>query len=160
MSAPHGLEYDVVFNGNKISSFDLDVDLDNPVEVFEEVSKLFKTDSSWFDAKILFRFCEHIYYAAASEYSDMLLKYQRCCFIEKFKMFCDLEKAKKKYHFKMKKEDLFPQNSRDKKIPRPQDPEMEKGGAAATHVAAAPFLKKGDDQRWAMMSTISTPMRS
>ena len=43
MSAPHYLDYDVLFNGNKISSFDLDVDLDNPVEVFEEVSKLFKT---------------------------------------------------------------------------------------------------------------------
>lgn len=41
---------------------------------------------------------EHMYYAAASEYSDMLLKYQRCCFIEKFKMFYDLEKAKKKYN--------------------------------------------------------------
>lgn len=67
MSAPHGLEYDVVFNGNKISSFDLDVDLDNPVEVFEEVSKLFKTDSSWFDAKILFRFCEHIYCDASKK---------------------------------------------------------------------------------------------
>ena len=50
MSAPHYLEYDVLFNGNKISSFDLDVDLDNPVEIFEEVlrgkfemSKLFQT---------------------------------------------------------------------------------------------------------------------
>ena len=67
MSAPHYLEYAVLFNGNKISSFDLDVDLDNPVEVFEEVSKLFKTDSSWFDAKILFRFCEHIYYDASNK---------------------------------------------------------------------------------------------
>ena len=67
MSAPHSLEYDVVFNGNKISSFDLDVDLDNPIEVFEEISKLFKTDSSWFDAKILFRFSEHIYYAASKK---------------------------------------------------------------------------------------------
>ena len=67
MSAPHSLEYAVVFNGNKISSFDLDVDLDNPVEVFEEVSKLFKTDSSWFDAKILFRFCEYIYYAESNQ---------------------------------------------------------------------------------------------
>ena len=66
MSAPHGLEYDVVFNGNKISSFDLDVDLDNPVEVFEEVSKLFKTESSWFDAKILFRFCE-VFFAVAND---------------------------------------------------------------------------------------------
>ena len=63
MSAQHSLEYDVVFNGNKISSFDLD----NPIEVFEEVSKLFKTDSSWFYAKILFRFCEHIYYAASKK---------------------------------------------------------------------------------------------
>ena len=34
MSAPHGLSYDVLFNGNKISSFDLDVDMDNPLEVF------------------------------------------------------------------------------------------------------------------------------
>ena len=34
MSAPHSLEYDVVFNGNKISSFDLDADLDSPVEIF------------------------------------------------------------------------------------------------------------------------------
>ena len=67
MSAPHSLEYDVVFNGNKISSFDLDVYLDNPVEVFEEVSKLFKTESSWFDAKILFRFCEYIYYAESNK---------------------------------------------------------------------------------------------
>lgn len=67
MSAPHYLEYAVLFNGNKISCFDLDVDLDNPVEVFEEVSKLFKTESSWFDAKILFRFCEHIYYAASKK---------------------------------------------------------------------------------------------
>lgn len=40
---------------------------------------------------------EHMYYAAASEYSDMLLKYQRCAFIEKFKMFGYLQKAKKKY---------------------------------------------------------------
>ena len=68
MSAPHYLEYDVLFNGNKISSFYLDVDLDNPVEVFEEVSKLFKTEYRWFDAKVLFRFCEYIYYAASNEY--------------------------------------------------------------------------------------------
>ena len=34
MSAPHSLEYDVVFNGNKISSFDLDADLDSHVEIF------------------------------------------------------------------------------------------------------------------------------
>ena len=43
MSAPHSLSYDVLFNGDKISSFDLDVDLDNPSEVFEEIYKLFKT---------------------------------------------------------------------------------------------------------------------
>ena len=65
MSAPHGLSYDVLFNGDKISSFDLDVDMDNPSEVFEEISKLFKTESSWFDAQILFRFSEHLYYAAS-----------------------------------------------------------------------------------------------
>ena len=65
MSAPHYLTYDVLFNGNKISTFDLDVDLDNPVEVFEEVSKLFKTEARWFNAKVLFRFCEHIYYTAS-----------------------------------------------------------------------------------------------
>ena len=76
MSAPHYLEYAVLFNGNKISSFDLDVDLDNPVEVFEEVSKLFKTDSSWFDAKILFRFCEHIYYDASNK--DFVLEDRWC----------------------------------------------------------------------------------
>ena len=67
MSAPHYLEYDVLFNGNKISSFGLDVDLDNPVEVFEEVSKLFKTESRWLDAKILFRFCEHSYYTTSKK---------------------------------------------------------------------------------------------
>lgn len=67
MSAPHYLMYEVLFNGNKISTFYLDVDLDNPVEVFEEVSRLFKTDSYWFDAKVLFRFCEHIYYAASKK---------------------------------------------------------------------------------------------
>ena len=54
MSAPHGLSYDVLFNGDKISSFDLDVDLDNPIEVFEEISKLFKTQGTWFDAQILY----------------------------------------------------------------------------------------------------------
>lgn len=67
MSAPHGLTYSVLFNGNNISEFELDVDLDNPIEVFEEISKLFKTDSSWFDAKILFRFSEHIYYASSKK---------------------------------------------------------------------------------------------
>ena len=45
MSAPHSLSYDVLFNGDKISSFDLDVDLDNPSEVFEGIYKLFKTES-------------------------------------------------------------------------------------------------------------------
>ena len=68
MSAPHYLEYAVLFNGNKISSFDLDADLDSPVEIFEEVLKLFKTESSWFDAKILFRFSEHIYYAMLDDF--------------------------------------------------------------------------------------------
>lgn len=72
MSATHYLAYDVLFNGNKISTFDLDVDLDNPVEVFEEVSKLVKSESRWFDAKILFRFCEHIYYAASKK--DFMLE--------------------------------------------------------------------------------------
>ena len=52
MSAPHSLSYDVLFNGDKISSFDLDVDLDNPLEVFDEIYKLFKTESVWFDAQI------------------------------------------------------------------------------------------------------------
>ena len=67
MSAPHSLSYDVLFNRDKISSFDLDVDLDSPVEVFEEISKLFKTESSWFDAQILFRFSEHLYYSASKQ---------------------------------------------------------------------------------------------
>lgn len=67
MSAPHSLSYDVLFNGDKISSFDLDVDLDSPVEVFEEISKLFKTESGWFDAQILFRFSEHLYYSASKQ---------------------------------------------------------------------------------------------
>ena len=67
MSAPLCFTFDVLFNGNKISALYLDVDLDNPVEVFEEVSKLVKTDSRWFDAKVLFRFCEHIYYAASKK---------------------------------------------------------------------------------------------
>ena len=66
MSAPHSLDYDVLFNGDKIDSFNLDVDLDNPIEVFEEISKLFK-DHRWFDAKILFRFSEHLYYAASKK---------------------------------------------------------------------------------------------
>ena len=35
------------------------------MENFEEISKLFKTDGSWFDAQILFRFSEHLYYSAS-----------------------------------------------------------------------------------------------
>lgn len=76
MSAPHSLDYDVMFNGNKVSEFNLDVDLDNPVEVFEEVCKLFKSDNFWFDAQILFRFSEHIYYAASK--ADFVLKDKWC----------------------------------------------------------------------------------
>ena len=72
MSAPHYLSYDVVFNGNIISKFDLDIDLDNPIECFEEISKLFKTESSWLDAQVLFRFSEHIYYAASKQ--DFILE--------------------------------------------------------------------------------------
>lgn len=71
MSAPHSLEYTVLFSGNKISKFNLDADLDNPVEIFEEVCKLFISDSHWFDAQILFRFSEHIYY---SRVNDFILK--------------------------------------------------------------------------------------
>ena len=79
MSAPHSLTYNVLFNGNVISAFELDVDLDNPIEVFEEVSKLFGSESSWFDAKVLFRFCEHIYYAASKK--DFIIEdiYYNCC---------------------------------------------------------------------------------
>lgn len=72
MSAPHSLDYAVLFNGNKISEFNLDVDLDNPVEVFEELRKLFKSDNLWFDAQVLFRFSEHIYYASSK--ADFVLK--------------------------------------------------------------------------------------
>lgn len=39
-----------------------------------------------------------------------------------------LGKAKKKYHFKIKKEDLFPQNSRDKKFRGRKIPEWKKEG--------------------------------
>ena len=79
MSAPHSLSYDVLFNGDKISSFDLDVDLDNPSEVFEEIYKLFKTESVWFDAQILFRFSEHLYYAAPDDFviQDKWYKYSK-----------------------------------------------------------------------------------
>lgn len=79
MSAPHSLNYDVMFNGNKISEFNLDVDLDNPIEVLEEISKLFKTDSSWFDAQILFRFSEHIYYTASKADFIILNKWYNSC---------------------------------------------------------------------------------
>ena len=68
MSAPQSLGYDVLFNGNKISKFSLDADLDSPVEIFEEVCKLFTSDGHWFDAKILFRFSEHIYYATLDDF--------------------------------------------------------------------------------------------
>lgn len=71
MSAPHELDYDVYFNKEKISSFTLDLDLDLPFEVFEEVSKLFKTQD-WFDYKTLFRFPEHLFLKASK--SDFVIE--------------------------------------------------------------------------------------
>ena len=77
MSAPHSLDFDVLFNGNKIDSFNLDVDLDNPIEIFEEISKLF-VGHRWFDAKILFRFSEHLYYANMRDFINDDTYYNNC----------------------------------------------------------------------------------
>ena len=67
MSAPHFLEFDVYFKGEKISQFGLDVDLDLPTEIVEEVGKLFGKQR-WFDAKCLFRLSEHLYYCGKGDF--------------------------------------------------------------------------------------------
>ena len=66
MSAPHEITYNVLFKGEQIDEFTIDVDLDLPNDIYEELRKEFKR--SWFDAKVLFRLCEHLYYGTKADF--------------------------------------------------------------------------------------------
>lgn len=66
MSAPHTITYDVFFDDVKIDWFDLDADLDLPCDIIDELRKEFKRN--WFDARVLFRLPEHVYYGAKSDF--------------------------------------------------------------------------------------------
>lgn len=66
MSAPHTITFDVYFKGRLIDTFDLDADLDLPTDIFDELKREFSR--KWFDAKVLFRLSEHIYYVGKSDF--------------------------------------------------------------------------------------------
>ena len=74
MSAPHTITYDVYQGDERIDCFELDADLDYPLEIFNELSKELKR--SWFNARVLFRLSEHIYYAEKGDFKfeDLTLK--------------------------------------------------------------------------------------
>ena len=67
MSAPHWLIYDVVINGEVVSELDLDVDLDNPIEIFEDVNKSLNKVNLW-EHRLLFRFSEHLFSSTKKDF--------------------------------------------------------------------------------------------
>lgn len=74
MSAPHSIDFDVFFNDQKIDSFNLDVDLDLPTEIFEEVSKLFP--KPYASISFVFRFSEFL--ALSGRIKDFVLEDLYC----------------------------------------------------------------------------------
>lgn len=67
MSAPHWLVYDVIINNDVVEKLDLDVDLDNPIEVFEEINKAINKSNIW-EYRLLFRFSEHLFSSTKKDF--------------------------------------------------------------------------------------------
>lgn len=67
MSAPHWLIYDVIINNEVVCELDLDVDLDSPTEVFEEINKALNCCNIW-EHRLLFRFSEHLFSSTTADF--------------------------------------------------------------------------------------------